>query len=108
VLKSKDIFRLTPELKVNTVVFQLNKNMNNITIKFSDYRAKSPKYTFNSRVAMRSNCDPSKWAIGRVTGLRLDDDNIWNYNIVFDYPLGYCDELTESELAPESEFACVS
>jgi hypothetical protein len=52
--------------------------------------------------------DPSKWAIGRVTGLRLDDDNIWNYTIVFDYPLGYCDELTESELAPEEEFACAS
>jgi hypothetical protein len=82
--------------------------MNAITIKFFHFCAQSPKYTFNSRVAMRSNCDPSKWAIGRVTGLRLDDDNIWNYTIVFDYPLGYCDELTESELAPENEFACVS
>ena len=55
-----------------------------------------------------NDSSPSKWAIGRVTGLRLDDDNIWNYTIVFDYPLGYCDELTESELAGEHELACVS
>lgn len=94
---------------MNTVVFPLHKNMNTITIKFvAHFCAQSPKYTFNSRVAMRSNCEPSKWAIGRVTGLRLDDDNVWNYTIIFDYPLGYCDELTESELAGENEFDCVS
>jgi hypothetical protein len=82
--------------------------MNIITVTFTDFRAQAPKYTFNSRVAMKSNCDPSKWAIGRVTGLRLDDDNIWNYTIVFDYPLGYCDELSESELAGEEEFICLN
>lgn len=82
--------------------------MDIITITFAHFCAQAPKYTFNSRVAMKSNCEPSKWAIARVTGLRLDDDNIWNYTIVFDYPLGYCDELTESELAGEHELACVS
>lgn len=53
--------------------------MNTITIQFTHYCAKTPKYTFNSRVAMRSDCKPNKWCIGRVTGLRLDDDNNWNY-----------------------------
>jgi hypothetical protein len=95
-----------PELKVNTVVFQSYKIMNTITIKFAGFCAQSPKYTFNSRVAMRSNCDPSKWAVGRVTGLRIDDNNNWNYTIVFDYPQGYSDELAEDELAGEHELVC--
>ena len=57
---------------------------------------------------MKSNCKPSKWAIGRVTGLRIDDDNNWNYTIVFDYPQGYSDELTEDELADENELLCLN
>lgn len=82
--------------------------MNLVTIQFAHFCAKSPKYTFNSRLGMRSNCQVSKWAIGRVTGLRLDDDNVWNYTIVFDYPLGYCDELAESEIAGEEELLCLN
>lgn len=104
----RHIFGLPPELKVNAVVLQSYKIMNTITIQFAGFCAQSPKYTFNSRVAMKSNCKPSKWAIGRVTGLRIDDDNKWNYTIVFDYPQGYSDELTEDELAGENELLCLN
>ncbi len=82
--------------------------MNSITIKFAHICAETPKHTFGARVAIKSNCDSSKWIIGRVTGLRLDEDNIWNYTIMLDYPQGFCEEVTEDELASEDELACLS
>jgi hypothetical protein len=77
--------------------------MNTITITFTHAHASSPKYTFGSRVAIKSNGKPQEWATGRVTGLRFDDysTNTWNYTVVLDYPQGYCEELVEEDLATE-------
>lgn len=83
--------------------------MNIINITFTHPFAKPPKYIFGEQVAMRSNCNPKKWATGKITGLRLDYDsvNTWNYTVVFDYPQGFCEEFTEDELAVIDELVCL-
>ncbi|KAB8333840.1 hypothetical protein SD80_011295 [Scytonema tolypothrichoides VB-61278] len=75
--------------------------MNTITITFTHNQALSPKYTFEQRVAIKSNCNPQEWATGKVTGLRIDDysGSTWNYTVVLDSPQGYCEELVEEDLA---------
>lgn len=84
--------------------------MHTIKISLTHSYAKSPKYTFGEQVAIKSNCHPQKWATGRVTGLRLDDDatNTWNYTIILDYPQGYCEELVEDDLAEPNELICLN
>jgi hypothetical protein len=47
--------------------------MNTINIKFTYPCLKPPKYTFDEQVAIRSNCNPKKWATGTTTGSRFDD-----------------------------------
>ena len=81
--------------------------MNIITITFVHPEAKSPKYTFGSRVAITSNCQPKEWAKGKITGLRLDDysGSTWNYTVDLDYPQGYCEEWAEEDLVAENELA---
>ena len=79
--------------------------MNTITIAFTHPKAPSPKYTFQERVALKSNSKPQEWARGIITGLRLDDysANTWNYTVVLDFPQGYCEELAEEDLVAEDE-----
>jgi hypothetical protein len=82
--------------------------MTTINIAFTHPFAKAPKYTFGEQVAIKSNCDRKKWAIGKVTGLRLDYDpnDSWNYTVVLDYPRGFCEEFIEEDLAAIDELLC--
>jgi hypothetical protein len=82
--------------------------VNTINITFTHPFAKAPKYTFGEQVAIKSNCNPKKWTIGKVTGLQLDYDSndTWNYTVVLDYPQGFCEEFTEEDLAAVDELLC--
>jgi hypothetical protein len=82
--------------------------MNAINIVFTHPSVQPPKYTFGEYVAIKSNCNPKKWAMGTITGLRIDDDstNPWNYTVVFDYPQGFCEEFIEEDLAAVDKLVC--
>ncbi len=84
--------------------------MNTINIAFTHPCAEQPLFIFGSCVAIKSNCNPKKWATGKVTGLRLDEysANTWNYTVVFDYPQGFCEEFIEDDLVAVNEIICSS
>lgn len=87
------------------VKFIFTTVLKTITIKFNHPEAELPKYTFGSRVAITSYCQPKEWATGKITGLRLDEysASTWNYTVNLDYPQGYCEEWAEEDLVAENE-----
>lgn len=83
--------------------------MNTITITFPHPEVKQPKYSFNDRVAAKTNdgCQPEDWATGRVVGLELREywfsPPTWLYMVKLDFAPIVPEEYSTDELVLEAD-----